>query len=85
MTGSTDCVGMLAVAVEAARAGGGELIDRFGSDLDVQWKTWQGEKTIVTDADFAADQAIRKILAHHVPDHTIFSEEFPEGDVLLRI
>ncbi len=82
MTGSADCVGMLAVAVEAARAGGGELIDRFDSDLDVQWKTWQGEKTIVTDADFAADQAIRKVLARHVPDHTIFSEEFPEGDVL---
>jgi myo-inositol-1(or 4)-monophosphatase len=81
MTGSKDSVAMLAVAVEAARTAGGELLGRFGSDLDIQWKTWQGEKTVVTDADFAADQAIRTVLARHVPDHIIFSEEFPEGDV----
>jgi len=79
MTGPNDRAGLLAVAEAAARAAGAELLRTFESDLlGVQWKTWQGERTVVTDADFAADRAIREVLAERVPGHTVYSEEFPD-------
>lgn len=72
---------LLSTAIEAVRAAGHELISRFESELDVRWKTWQGERTVVTDADLAADRAIRDVLTMRVPDHIIFSEEYPHGTV----
>ena len=72
---------LLASAVEAARAAGGELTKRFAGNLDVRWKTYRGERTVVTDADFAADNAIREVLKAHFPGHVIFSEEEPHDDI----
>ena len=81
MTGPNDRAGLLDIAQAAARAAGAELLRTFESDLlGVQWKTWQGERTVVTDADFAADRAIRRVLAERVPAHTVFSEEFPDDE-----
>ena len=81
MTGPNDRAGLLDIAEAAARAAGAELLRSFESELlGVQWKTWQGERTVVTDADFAADRAIRQVLAEQVPTHTVFSEEFPDDE-----
>lgn len=81
MAGPTDPAGLLDVAETAARAAGAELLRSFESELlGVQWKTWQGERTVVTDADFAADRAIRKVLAKRVPAHTVYSEEFADDE-----
>lgn len=81
MTGPTDPAGLLDIAEAAARAAGAELLRSFESELlGVQWKTWQGERTVVTDADFAADRAIREVLAERVPEHTVYSEEFPDDE-----
>lgn len=81
MTGPKDRAGLLEVGEAAARAAGAELLRSFESELlGVQWKTWQGERTVVTDADFAADRAIREVLAERVPGHTVYSEEFPDDE-----
>lgn len=81
MTGPTALAGLLEIAEAAARAAGAELLRSFESDLlGVQWKTWQGERTVVTDADFAADRAIREVLAERVPGHTVYSEEFADHE-----
>ncbi len=81
MTPPPDPAALLAIAEAAARAAGRELLRRFESDLDVRWKTWQGERTVVTDADLAADQAVRQVLAARAPGHVVFSEEFPHDDL----
>ena len=73
---------LLGVAAEAARAAGGELMRRLRTPRDVRWKTYAGERTVVTDADFAADAAIRRVLESAFPAHVIFSEEFPHDDIL---
>ena len=81
MRGPNDRAALLDIAEAAARAAGAELLRSFESELlGVQWKTWQGERTVVTDADFAADRAIRQVLAERVPTHTVFSEEFPDDE-----
>ncbi|MCY3959553.1 MAG: inositol monophosphatase [Chloroflexi bacterium] len=81
MTDPNDRVRLLEIAELAARAAGVELLRSFESELlGVQWKTWQGERTVVTDADFAADRAIREVLAERAPDHTVYSEEFPDDE-----
>ena len=81
MTGPNERAGLLETAEAAARAAGAELLRTFESDLlGVQWKTWRGERTVVTDADFAADRAIREVLAERVPGHTVYSEEFPDEE-----
>jgi len=72
---------LLEIAELAARAAGAELLRSFESELlGVQWKTWQGERTVVTDADFAADRAIRGVLTEHLPSHTVYSEEFADHE-----
>lgn len=73
---------MLEAATQAARAAGDELMQRLGGTVDVRWKTYQGETTVVTDADMAADRAIREVLLARFPDHVILSEEVPHDDTL---
>jgi myo-inositol-1(or 4)-monophosphatase len=63
----------LAVCEEAARAGGAVLqqwVERF----TVHEK---GPSDLVTDADFASQEAVRQILLKAFPDHDFLSEEQP--------
>jgi myo-inositol-1(or 4)-monophosphatase len=64
----------LRVALEAARAAGQILIERRNRIRKIKFK---GMRDIVTDADFAANHAIRAILHQEFPDHAILSEEDP--------
>jgi myo-inositol-1(or 4)-monophosphatase len=69
---------LLAVAEQAARAGARELT------------VWRGQFTtrekalrdLVTDADLASEQAIRKIIAAQFPDHGFLGEESRVRDQL---
>ncbi len=64
----------LDVAIQAARAGAGELMARRG-DRVVHEKA---PKDLVTDADLASQQAIRGILTGAFPDYAFVGEE--EGE-----
>ena len=77
-----DPAGLLDAATAAARAAGAELMRRLPAPRDIEWKTYRGERTVVTDADFAADAVIREILTERFPTHVIYSEEFPHDDIL---
>ena len=79
---TADPAAMLEAAVEAARAAGDELMQRLAGAIDIRWKTYQGERTVVTDADMAADAAIRKVIEARFPGHVILSEEAPHDDTL---
>lgn len=71
---------LLSVCEQAARAGAEQLL------------AWRGrfqtrEKApcdLVTDADLASEQAIRRVIAAHFPDHGILGEESPETGQLDR-
>lgn len=60
------------VALRAAYAAGRVLKEKFYGVREVHSK---GLRDIVTDADFAADRAARRILERNYPAHAIFSEE----------
>ena len=74
---------LLAVAREAADAAAAELRPRFGeSARGVRTKSTPTD--LVSDADLAAEQAIRSVLARHRPGDSILAEEGGEtegGDV----
>jgi len=69
---------LLDVAVEAARAAGALLLPRFGSERAVASKS--SPTDAVTEADLAAEHAIREVLATRRPDDGILGEE-GTGDV----
>jgi myo-inositol-1(or 4)-monophosphatase len=69
---------LLAVAHEAARAAGAELASRFGRVQDGV-RTKSGPTDPVSEADFAAERAVRSVLAARRPDDTVIGEE--EGAV----
>ncbi len=65
---------LLDVAVEAALAAGAELLTRFRSEgLGVRTKSTDTDP--VTEADLAAERAIRAVLAARRPDDSILGEE----------
>ena len=65
---------LLAVAREAAEAAAHELRPRFGeSARGVRTKSTPTD--LVSDADLAAEQAIRSVLAEHRPGDSILAEE----------
>jgi myo-inositol-1(or 4)-monophosphatase len=65
---------LLSVAHEAARAAAAELLPRFGDRrLDVHSKS--GPTDLVSEADLAAESAIRRLLAERRPDDAILGEE----------
>jgi myo-inositol-1(or 4)-monophosphatase len=65
---------LLAVALEAARRAGAELRARFGHRQDgVRAKS--GPTDLVSDADLAAEAAIRDVLSSRRPDDAILAEE----------
>jgi myo-inositol-1(or 4)-monophosphatase len=64
---------LLQVAQRAARAAGAELIARWGGPLKVQTKSTDTDP--VSEADLAAERAIRAVLASERPDDAILGEE----------
>jgi myo-inositol-1(or 4)-monophosphatase len=73
---------LLDVAVEAARAAAGELLKRFGNTGGVRAKSTPTD--LVSDADVAAESAIRSVLAERRPGDAILGEEggaSGEGDL----
>lgn len=64
---------LLAVAEEAARAAGDVLTSRFGRERALATKS--SPTDVVSEADHAAEDAIRAVLARHVPDDAIVGEE----------
>jgi myo-inositol-1(or 4)-monophosphatase len=70
----------LQVAIEAARTAGRILVKRRTLTREIKVK---GLRDIVTDADFAADQAIRGILQRNFPTHAVLSEEDPPPEASL--
>jgi myo-inositol-1(or 4)-monophosphatase len=82
MTASQD--ELLAVAHEAARAAAAELIARFGHHQP-GIRSKSGPTDLVSDADLAAEAAIRRVLASRRPEDAILGEEGGEsGDDDLR-
>ena len=71
----------LDVAMEAARTAGRILAKRRALTREIKVKGW---RDIVTDADFAANKAIRGILERAYPTHAILSEEDPRPEKSLR-
>jgi myo-inositol-1(or 4)-monophosphatase len=77
---------LLAIAVEAARAAAVELTTRFGRAGAVRAKTTPTD--LVSDADLAAEKAVRAVLGDRRPGDSILGEEgggsgqAPEADEL---
>ena len=65
---------ILHVALEAARAAGSILVERRTRTREIRFK---GARDIVTDADLAANRAIKELLGQHFPADAILSEEDP--------
>jgi myo-inositol-1(or 4)-monophosphatase len=66
----------MAVCEQAARAGGAALQD-WEKRFTIREK---GPKDLVTEADFASQQAIRKVVLSTFPDHRFLGEERDEAD-----
>jgi myo-inositol-1(or 4)-monophosphatase len=65
----------LAVCERAARAGGDVLLEWMGR---FQART-KGPRDLVTEADFASQREIRRIVAEAFPDHGFVGEEADDG------
>lgn len=65
---------LLAVATEGARAAAAELRPRFGH-RHAGVRTKSGPTDLVSDADLAAESAIRSVLARRRPNDAILGEE----------
>lgn len=65
--------GFLAVAEQAAAAAGAVIRPLFRSALLVEAK---GDASPVTEADRAAERAMRDLIAAQLPDHGIWGEEY---------
>jgi myo-inositol-1(or 4)-monophosphatase len=68
---------LLDVAVEAARAAARELLNRFGDAGGIRAKSTPTD--LVSDADVAAESAIRSVLAKRRPADAILGEEGGES------
>lgn len=64
-------------ARELAATARRETLRRAGGNLNVQDKRTDGVFDPVTDADRAAEAAMRELIADRYPDHGIAGEEFP--------
>ncbi len=80
-TSSTEFERPLQVALKAARQGGRILVKRQAETREIRAK---GFRDIVTDADLAANRAIRTALEKAFPDHIILSEEDPLPSVSIK-
>jgi myo-inositol-1(or 4)-monophosphatase len=64
---------LLDIAMAAARSAGPLLLERFGSERALRTKSSATDP--VTEADLAAEAAIRQVLAQWLPDDEIVGEE----------
>ena len=64
--------GAMDVALEAARAAGKIIRDRFSSEHEVHFK---GRSDIVTDVDLAAEKTILDLLTGEFPEFSVLAEE----------
>src|SRR3954465_13739557 len=64
---------LLAIAREAAEAAAPLLLERFGTERALASKSTPTD--LVSEADLAAERAIRAVLAARVPDDAIMAEE----------
>jgi myo-inositol-1(or 4)-monophosphatase len=71
---------LLAVAEQAARAGGKELLAWRGRFASRE----KGVHDLVTDADLASEAAVRSAISRALPEHGILGEEAPAVDQLSR-
>ncbi|MGB8645540.1 MAG: inositol monophosphatase family protein [Anaerolineae bacterium] len=71
----------LEIALKAARQAGRILVKRRDQTREIKIK---GLRDIVTDADFAANRAVRAALEKAFPDHAILSEEDPHPGVSVQ-
>ena len=71
--------GAMDVALQAARAAGKIIRDRFSSEHEVHFK---GRSDIVTEVDLAAEETILNLLTGEFPEFSILAEESKpvEGD-----
>jgi myo-inositol-1(or 4)-monophosphatase len=65
---------MIAIAVEAAKAGGQFLKNNVGKIRDIQRKAGQ-ERNLVTEIDKRSEEIIIEIIRRHYPSHDILAEE----------
>jgi myo-inositol-1(or 4)-monophosphatase len=71
---------LLAVCEQAARAGAEQLLAWRG-----RFQTREkAPRDLVTDADLASEQAVRRVIAEHFPAHGILGEEAPVMEQLER-
>lgn len=65
----------ITVCEEAVRAGGAVLMDHFGHVTARE----KGPADLVTEADFASQEAIRRRVLDAFPEHSFLGEEEPRG------
>ncbi|HSV12862.1 MAG TPA: histidinol-phosphatase [Tepidisphaeraceae bacterium] len=72
MSHSPSLSDLLAVAMDAAYAGGRRTLGYFNTNVEVETKS---DNTPVTRADREAEAEIRRIIARHYPSHAVLGEE----------
>ena len=75
MTSDADLADLESFAIELAQRARAETLSRFGQDCRVEDKGSAGLFDPVTDADRAAEQAMRQLIAARFPAHGITGEE----------
>lgn len=78
--GAEDADLLLKVAVEAARMAGGLLLERVGHGAEREVRSKTTPTDLVSEADLAAEQAIRELLAARRPDDGFLGEEGGERE-----
>ncbi|MHC4398889.1 MAG: inositol monophosphatase family protein [Planctomycetota bacterium] len=73
MTAKQDCI---KVCEKAARAGGHVLVDMLGRVTARE----KGRHDLVTEADLASQQIVRRTVLEAFPDHALIGEEAEPGD-----
>lgn len=66
-----------------------ELAARVGAEQLLSWRgrfqaREKAPRDLVTDADYASEQAVRRVISEHFPDHGILGEEAPAMEQLAR-
>lgn len=67
-----------AFAKELAAAAAAAILPHFRTPMEVRDKSAGGAFDPVTEADRAAEEAMRRLIARRYPDHGVRGEEFPD-------